>query len=257
VDPDAAEMPVPPGRERRKSVPARRPLDYAQIVDAAMRVLDAEGVDGMSMRRVAQELGTGAASLYAHIQNKEELVDAVLDRAMGEVVLPESAGDPADWRRELKQLAYSTRAALAAHRDVAKALWGRIPTGPNAMALTNWCFGILRGMGLPDQIVAWAGPLLFDYVTHDAFEARLYSEAFGDEAIGEQYFQDLEKYFTSLPATRFPHVVALADALTTGGGDERFEFGLNVLLAGLEAHLPGSAGAGSRSEALGDRGGDP
>jgi AcrR family transcriptional regulator len=238
MDQVAADLPVPPGRQRKKTAPARRPLDYGQIVDAAMRILDAEGMDGLSMRRVAQELSTGAASLYAHIQNKDELIDAVVDRVIGEAEVPPSGPDDTDWREELQQMAGAIRVALAAHRDVAKALWGRIPLGPNAMMFSERVFSILRRAGLPDQIVAWAGPLLFDYVTADAFEGSLYAEQFGDRTGGQQYFQQVQMYFSSLPADRFPTIVSLAEAMTSGDGDERYYFGLNVILAGLAAQLP-------------------
>ncbi|MFI5959037.1 TetR/AcrR family transcriptional regulator C-terminal domain-containing protein [Cryptosporangium sp. NPDC051539] len=241
-------MPSPPWRdrkrERRRAAPARRPLDYDQIVDAALAVLDAEGVDAMSMRRVAQQLGTGAASLYAHVQNKEELVDAVIERILSDVEIPAPTGD---WREDFVRIAYVTRDALGAHRDAAKALWGRVPTGPNAIRLADHVYGMLRRLGLPDQLVAWAGPLLFDYITTDAYEGSLYSATFGDENGTIKYFESLSQYFASLPHERFPNVVELAGTLTTGGGEERFAFGLDVLLTGLKAKA---------SEALGDGSGD-
>ncbi|GAA0239389.1 TetR family transcriptional regulator ActII [Cryptosporangium japonicum] len=252
------DMPVPPWRERKMSTwAARRPLSYDQIVDAAIVVLDAEGVDGMSMRRVAQELGTGAASLYAHVQNKDDLVDAVLDRVFAEVVIPEPTGD---WRHDFIQLAYATRSALQAHRDIAKVLWGKVPTGANALRLADHVYGVFRKMGLPDQLVGWAGPLVFDYITADAYDGSLYASTFGDEKGSAKYFEALGTYFASLPPERFPNIVVMAKTLTTGGGDERFEFGLDVLLTGLEAKArafdTGSAGASVGSEALGDRGRD-
>jgi AcrR family transcriptional regulator len=236
MEPVTTDMPVPPGRGRKKTGPARRPLDYAQIIDAAVKILDAEGLDGLSMRRVAQELGTGAASLYAHIQNKEELLDGVVDSVLGEVELPPAKDG--DWRAEFLELAHLTRDTLASHRDVARALWGRIPLGPNAVVLTERCFGILRRIGLPDQVVAWAGPLLFDYITADAYEGSIYTERFGDVEGGEQYFTSVRRYFASLPADRFPNMVALGEAITTGDGDQRFAFGLKVLLDGIAAQLP-------------------
>lgn len=238
------EMPIPPWRERKKPGPARRPLSYEQIVEAAMTVLDAEGVDAMSMRRVAQELGTGAASLYAHVQNKDDLVDAVLDRVFAEVVIPEPSGD---WRKDFTGLAHATRNALAGHRDIAKALWGKIPTGANAMRLADHVYGMFRQIGLPDQLVAWAGPLVFDYIAADAYDGSLYAASFGDESGSARYFEDIGRFFASLPPDRFPNISEMAETLTTGGGEERFAFGLDVLLTGLAAKA---------SEALSDRGGD-
>ncbi|MFG1927666.1 TetR/AcrR family transcriptional regulator [Cryptosporangium sp. NPDC048952] len=237
-------MPVPPWRERRKPTPARRALSYDQIVDAAMIVLDADGVDGMSMRRVAQELGTGAASLYAHVQNKDELVDAVLDRVFAEVAIPEPSGN---WREDFIRLAYATRDALQRHRDIAKALWGKVPTGAHALRLADHVYGVFREIGLPDRLVAWAGPLLFDYITADAYEGNLYAATYGDQSGSARYFEGLGDYFASLPPDRFPNIAGMARTLTSGGGDERFEFGLDVILTGLEAKA---------SQSLRDRGGD-
>src|SRR4051812_33822069 len=75
-----AEVPAPPWRKRRKVAPPRQPLSQDLIIDTALRVLRAEGLDAVSMRRVAQELDTGPASLYAHESNKEELLELMLDR---------------------------------------------------------------------------------------------------------------------------------------------------------------------------------
>ena len=240
------DMPVPPWRERKKPAPARRALSYEQIVEAAMTVLDAEGVDAMSMRRVAQELGTGAASLYAHVQNKDDLVEAVLDRVFSEVEIPAPTGD---WRTDLTRLAYATRDALARHRDIAKALWGKVPTSANALRLSDHVYGMLRDIGLPDQLVAWASPLLFDYITADAYEGSLYAATFGDVSGSAKYFEELGEYFVALPPERFPTIVGMAKTLTSGGGEERFAFGLDVLITGLVAKA-------AESQPLGDRGGD-
>ena len=82
-------------------------------------------MDGLSMRRVAQELGTGAASLYWHVRNKDELFQLVFDRVTREIVLPEP--DPARWQDQLKLLGYEMRKALSKHRDVARISFGRVP----------------------------------------------------------------------------------------------------------------------------------
>ena len=80
-------MPDPPWRTPRKP-PTRRTLSREAIVEAALGVLRKEGVDGLSMRRVAVELSTGAASLYAHVANKEELVELLYDEVVGEIPIP-------------------------------------------------------------------------------------------------------------------------------------------------------------------------
>ncbi len=87
-DKPASDLPTPPGRRPRKAATPRRPLTQEAIVETAIRVLDAEGLEAVTMRRVAQELGTGPASLYAHVSGKEELRELMLDRVAAEIKLP-------------------------------------------------------------------------------------------------------------------------------------------------------------------------
>src|SRR5579875_2585707 len=91
--PRAADVPEPPWRVPRRE--GRAPLSRDAIVDAALRVLDAEGMDGLSMRRVGEELGAGAASIYWHVQNKDELLQLVFERVISEIELP--VPDPSRW----------------------------------------------------------------------------------------------------------------------------------------------------------------
>ena len=93
-------IPEPPWQAAPRQRPARAPLSREAIVDAALRVLDREGAAGLSMRRVADELGTGPASLYWHVANKDALIDLIVDRVAGEVPLPEP--DPDRWQEQLR-----------------------------------------------------------------------------------------------------------------------------------------------------------
>jgi AcrR family transcriptional regulator len=197
-----------------------------------MAILEAEGLDAMSMRRVAAALGTGPASLYAHIANKEDLISILVDRAAGEVALPEP--DSSRWQEQTKDWMRGMRAALVRHRNLARATMGMIPTGPNALASTDWLIGLLRGAGLPDKIVAYACDLIPLYVGAVAFEEGLW-ETDADPAEIDAYFGEIRDYFASLPPERYPNLLAILGPLMSGEGDERFEFGLDVLVAGLAA----------------------
>ena len=100
-------LPIPPwsaARERPVGAPAKTPLTREAIVEAALAVLDAEGLEGVSMRRVAQRLGTGPASLYQHVSNKDELLELVLDRVAGDIEIPEPGVGPDAWQAPLKDL---------------------------------------------------------------------------------------------------------------------------------------------------------
>jgi hypothetical protein len=111
---------------------------------------------------------------------------------------------------------------------------GVIPTGPNAMAGSEWLLGVLRGAGLPDQVAAYALDLLTLYVTAIAFEEGTFDNEL-DPAELDAYVADVRERMRSMPADEFPNLVAMTDALTRDVGDERFEFGLDILVAGLAA----------------------
>ena len=102
------------------------------IVAAAIEVLDEAGYAGLTMRRVAERLGTGAASLYAHVSGREELLELVFDALVGQVKLEEP--DPARWREQVYRLLRDLRDILASHTDAALAGLGRVPTAPQTLA---------------------------------------------------------------------------------------------------------------------------
>jgi AcrR family transcriptional regulator len=223
------DLPHPPWSSLHGKKPARTPLSRAAITDAAMRIVDAEGLDGLSMRRLAEELQTGPASLYAHVSGKPELLQLLIDRVAGDVVAPEP--DPERWDEQLKEFARAFRAALTAHRDLAGASLANIPTGPNAMRSIDGLLGILRAAGLPPRVIAFAADLLPQFLTVDAYEGSLFAQRMEREP---EYFAALRTYFESLPADRYPNVAALVDELMAeGDGDARFEFGLDVIVRGL------------------------
>jgi AcrR family transcriptional regulator len=194
-----------------------------------MAILERDGLDGLTMRRVAAALGTGAASLYAHVEDKEDLVSILVDRAAAEVELPEP--DPARWEEQVKLWVRGLRATLVRHRNLARATMGMIPTGPGALAATNWLLGVLRGAGLPDQAIAYAADLLPLYVSAVAFEEGLWAATTPEEM--DAYVGAIRDHFAALPPDRYPHTVAMVPELMRQEGDERFEFGLDVLVAGI------------------------
>ncbi|MBX6765955.1 MAG: TetR/AcrR family transcriptional regulator C-terminal domain-containing protein [Actinomadura rubrobrunea] len=239
-DTGGPEVPAPPWRSRRKTAgPPRRPLSQERIVDAALRVLDAEGLEAVSMRRVAQELGTGPASLYAHVSGKEELLELMLERIAGEMRIPEP--DPQRWSEQIREAAREMYRVLSAHADIARASMATIPTGPNAMRLSEALLSIMLAGGVPPQIAAWTIDQIALYVTAHVYEGSLHLAKQRASGKGrEQYMADflgqVRSYFVSLPPDRFPNIVRHVDELMTGGGDDRFEFGLDLLIRGLESY---------------------
>jgi AcrR family transcriptional regulator len=202
-------------------------LSRDAIVAAALAVLDERGVEGLNMRAVAERLGTGPASLYAHVDGKDELLALMIDQVAAEIPLPRVGAGP--WQDQLKDVIRAIRRLFAAHRDLAHANLGTIPVEPNALALMDALMGVLRHAGLPDHVIAYTVDILPLYATATAYEESLQREG------AAEYIAELRQYFAALPPDRFPNFVALAGPLTSGAGDERFEFGLDALVRGIEA----------------------
>ena len=235
---DLPPVPRLPAREpasRRK--PRRRALTRDAIVEAALAIIDTEGIDALTMRTVAHRLGTGAGSLYAHVHSKEELLEHVIERVIGEVRFG-GTPDPERWMEQLKEMAREMRAVFKRHRDLARASFARIPLGENALRGSEWMIGVMRAGGVPDPVIGLACDLVPLYVMAVAYEESLFDSENTtiEEIMG--FVSELREYFASLPGDRFPNVVSLAAALTAGADDTRFEFGLEVLLRGLAAMPP-------------------
>ena len=229
-------LPEPPWKRRRARRPEQKaPLTREAVLDAAEAILDREGLDGISMRRIAERLDTGPATLYQHIADKEELLDELLDRVLGEVELPRPL--PGDWQTPLKQSLRAMRSALAAHRDIAYLTLGKIPTGPNGLAGAEAMLAILRAGGVPGPIAAYALDMLALFVGAVAYEESIEAQRTGSPEQAQQYFEQVHGYFAALPPARFPTLVGMVDDLTHPGAteDERFEFALDVQVRGIAA----------------------
>ena len=107
-----------------------------------MAIVDAGGLDALSMRSVAQALGTGPASLYAHIADKDELLTLLIERVAGELELPEP--DPEHWQEQLKAMVRATHYGLLAHRDLARAGLANIPLGEGALRFSDRMIEVMR-----------------------------------------------------------------------------------------------------------------
>ncbi|MFI0467950.1 TetR/AcrR family transcriptional regulator [Saccharopolyspora sp. 5N102] len=231
-------LPVPPWQQRAvRDRAAKRPLSLELIVRTALELLDSEGLDAVSMRKVAQRLGTGAASLYAYVRNKDELHELMLDLVIGEIRVPEL--DPEKWQETLKDLIRQQVEVLTAHPGIAQVVMRTpAPAGPNALIVSEAMMAILRSAGFSDRVVAFSVDILALFATAVAME-RSADFGLSDAERGER-MEMIGRYFAELPADRFPTIVALLPALMSGDEDERFEFGLDILIRGIAAHAADS-----------------
>ena len=232
-----SEFPWRPGSPRRPA-PERSgkiPLTRVQIVQAALRIVQAEGIDAVSMRRVAGEFATGPSSLYAHVANKDELLQLMFDEMCRLVPLP--VPDPAKWKEQLKEVARSGYRVMVEHNDLARAALGTIPSGPNALRISEAMLGIVISGGVPSQIAAWVLDRLFLYIVADAYEYSIWRDEVAATAAVEQLSSDMLAYFEQLPAEQFPNIRRYAGDLVSGDTADRFEFGLDLLIDGLDRYI--------------------
>jgi AcrR family transcriptional regulator len=212
--------------------PDRRPqLTRQRVVAEALAVIAQDGVQALTMRRLAARLGVVPGALYHHFGNKQQLQDLVLDGVLAEV---EFHTDPSlAWTERLKILATRLRQVLEAHPGVAGILKTRDPLGPHSLALAEAFLLPLQTAGFADREAGLAFFLLVDYTIGFAVSSPRTSvneQRVRDQAIRTQ----LHEFFRSLPPDRFPALVALGEHVWVDNRDQRFTAGLQVLVDGLE-----------------------
>jgi AcrR family transcriptional regulator len=232
---DAGQLPTLPWHKPQRRRAGKEPLSRDRIVAAAIEILVADGLDAVSTRRVAEALQTGSASLYAHVANRDELVELMYDRIAGEIEVPEP--DPARWQEQIKTYARNAQRVWAAHADITRASLSAIPTGPNRLRLAERVLAILLAAGLSEQTAGWAVDRLHLYIDADAYEGWLHTARAKAGLSAEEYIGSIREYYRQLPVDRFPLIAGLADTLMSGDSDERFEFGLDLIIDGLASHL--------------------
>lgn len=227
-------VPPPPWQRAPRRSGRRRgdPITVEAIVAAALGILDAEGLDGLSMRRVAEELGTGAASLYWHVGSKDGLLDLLFDEVIGELAVPDP--DPERWQEQLKEVARTMRATILRHRDIVRISIGRIPMGPNALRYSERVLAVLRAGGVPDRLAVLGHHLLTSIVNGFTMdETGEGGQPSSSQPPSQQMARFARDYIASLPADRFPNLVALADHYAVSDSDLRFELLLDLYVEGL------------------------
>ncbi|MEU4217144.1 TetR/AcrR family transcriptional regulator [Actinoplanes sp. NPDC026623] len=208
-----------------------------RIAAVAIGIADAEGIDAVSMRRIAKELGTGAMTLYRYLPAKEDLYTVMIDQAVG-FEPQEPTGDVG---ADLAALARRHRRTLRRHPWLAPFLASRPIMGPNVLRGTERDLALLGGRGLHINEMLDVFNLVRTWV-NGAVQAELAdSDPSGADRLAWQ--KRMGPYLTTLLATgEFPYLGRMIEAAEFGDADERFENGLAILLTGIEARLAAIAG---------------
>ena len=219
---------------------ARPRLSRPLVLQAAISLADEDGLDGFSMRRLAQELGVVPMALYKHVANKDELLDGMVDIVFSEIELPSS---DLDWRSAMRLRALSTREALKRHGWAIGMMESRHP-GPANLRHHDAVMGCLRGAGFPFAMAVHAYSVQDAYIYGFALQERDLAFETPDSA-GEAARRRAE---TVGRLEDYPYLVEIAAKLPGSGYDSAVEFawGLDLILEGLErlrqveAKAPGS-----------------
>jgi AcrR family transcriptional regulator len=221
-----------PSPRSRRNRPAKPALSREAIVDAALAIVREEGIDALTMRRLAQSLDTGPASLYVYVANRDELWDLVFDEAIGSIETEPT--DPARWREQVHALAgRMVNMMVVEYPGMARMAMARIPVGDNALRVNESMLSLLKAGGVGDQAAAYAADLLSMYVTAIAYEQSLYAQLYADPEHEQREVVRIAERFAAISPERFPTIAALRRQLTTGDGEERFSLGLDVIINGL------------------------
>ncbi|WP_328362528.1 TetR/AcrR family transcriptional regulator [Streptomyces sp. NBC_00457] len=222
---------------RRPSRGPKPGLSVDQIVEAAVRIADADGLEALSMRRVAAELGTGTMSLYRYVPGKGELLDLMLDRVQKPSENPADLGD-GDWRSALEALGRATLDLYRRHPWLLQVNQTRPILGPSALDGMEKVLTLIRPMGLSDPELVSAIIMIDGYVV-GAARTQLYQQeaerrtGLTDAEFWQAQVPTLEKVLAS---GRYPVMASLSED-TFGPDFDHFEFGLQRILDGLEVFV--------------------
>jgi AcrR family transcriptional regulator len=215
---------------RGPSAGRKKPITVDAIVETAMGIVEREGHDALTMRRVAGALETGPASLYAHVVNKEDLDDLLIGRLCTEVVLPQP--DPHTWRDQIIGVCTQLRDQYLRYPGISRAALAVVPTHLETLRVSEGMLGIVLAGGVEPQTAAWAIDALFLYVNAFCLEASLRDRQPADEDGRVLSREESLRRFAALPDT-FPHTKRYAAELTSGTASDRFAFTINLIVGGL------------------------
>lgn len=206
-----------------------RGLNIEQICGAALKVVDRDGLQGLTMRRVADELDTGPASLYRHVSSRDELLVEVADLVLGEL----SAPDPTlHWRDALEQLAHALRRVLVGHRGLVVISSNAPLLGPNAMRIREMFWSVMDREGCAPEFAVQTYAAVMHFVVCSAIfgagAARKDNTAWSGETSS-----GLHELIDLLPARRYPTVLKFSEYADKPDPARDFSFGLAALLDGL------------------------
>ena len=209
----------------------RARLSRERVLQAAVALAARDGIDSLTMRKLGDELGAGAMSLYHHVPNKEQLLDGMVDIVFSEIELPPT---DVEWKAAMRTRALSTLEVLARHPWAIGLMEGRTSHGPANLSLHNAVLGCLRAAGFSLETTVHAYSVLDAYIYGFALQQRDMSSENADDFAAEAQRQ-MHEYEAVL--AEYPHLVEVVGGYVAEAGYDyatEFVFGLDLILDGLD-----------------------
>jgi AcrR family transcriptional regulator len=204
-------------------------LSRERVLQAAVALADGSGIEGLSMRKLGEQLGVEAMSLYKHVANKDDLLDGMVDSVFAEIEL---ARDEPSWRAAMRDRAISVRTVLKRHPWAVPLMQSRTNPGPSTLGHLDALIGILRAGGFSVVLTAHALSVIDAYVYGFAMQEK--ALPFDTE---ERSTEVIEHILAAMPADQWPHLVEFSRQHVLKPGydyGKEFEWGLDLVLDGLE-----------------------
>ena len=219
-----------PAAKRASAAPARRQrLDRDRILRVALRFVDEHGLQALSMRKLAAELGVEAMSLYNHIENKDDILEGIVQLVFSEIESPPD--DEGDWKQRTRQVAHAARDVLSQHPHVVSIIVSSSRPTPAFLHLAEEIVGTFRRAGFDEDLAhhAWhsLGAHVLGYVADRWAPGRRGAREHGEETAS----------LVTAATDEFPNLAAIAPYLATCEPVDEFDFGIDVILTGLQAKL--------------------
>lgn len=217
------------GTQTQVTAKPRTPLNRQRLIDGAVELADTGGIDSLTMRKLAQELGVKPMTLYHHMANKDDVLDSMVDAVFSEIDLPPAG---AKWKPAMRQRAISARAALTRHPWAISLMESRTTPGPATLRHHDAVIGCLRHAGFSIEMAAHAFSVLDSYIY--GFVLQEVNLPFNTT---EETHEVTEEILQQFPAGDYPHLVEMAAEYILQPGYEyanEFNFGLELILEGLQ-----------------------
>ncbi|SNS21768.1 TetR/AcrR family transcriptional regulator [Actinoplanes regularis] len=208
----------------------REPLSAARIVDAALQLVQAEGFDALTMRRLATALHATPGALYAHVQDKQELDHLMLGAVCARVRIP--IPDPENWKTQAIDVCGQLRDQYLRYPGIWRATLATAPSTPDTLRIMEGLLAVLASGGIALRYSAWAIDAALQYI--GAYSVTAPRRAHSDAGTAAADIHDkITAQLSMLPPEQFPIVATHAAEITSGDGHERFDFTLNLLFGNL------------------------